>query len=267
MIDYALCGEALMPQIFSFSVLPFTELSDHCCISTNIRINAPQLNSDACDDAEITINPQKAKQTYDRSKKHIFQANVLLSENLDPLITLLNKTEISKTDLNLSITRLNEVILDAAKKSFPNRKFFIKNKGEKKRKQHRKKIWYNKECAKLRKILRKHSRNLSLTQFDRHKLHLFTKARLQYKRACRKAEKQNRKDLTEKLMNIGTNDPNTFWTIINKMNNWGKDQKEDTEHIKPSTLTNYFNKLLNKNESGNPSDNTVKGYRAGVRNI
>ena len=38
-IDYTLCGEALLPSIFSFSVLPFTELSDHCCISTFIKIN------------------------------------------------------------------------------------------------------------------------------------------------------------------------------------------------------------------------------------
>ena len=38
-IDYTLCGEALIPSIFSFSVLPYTELSDHCCISTHIKIN------------------------------------------------------------------------------------------------------------------------------------------------------------------------------------------------------------------------------------
>ena len=176
---------------------------------------------------------------------------------MDPLLTILKKTEISKTDLDLSITRLNEVILDAAKKSFPSRNFSNKNKGENKRKQHKTKIWFNKECIKLRKVLRKHSRNLCSTPFDRHKLHLYTKARMEYKRVCRKAEKQNRKHLTEKLMNIGMNDPKTFWTIINKMNNWGKDQKEDTEHIKPSTWTNYFKKLLNKNEPANLSHSTV----------
>ncbi len=41
LIDYALCGEALLPNILYFTVLPFTELSDHCCISVNIRICIP----------------------------------------------------------------------------------------------------------------------------------------------------------------------------------------------------------------------------------
>ena len=31
LIDYALCGESLMNKIYSISVLPLTELSDHCC--------------------------------------------------------------------------------------------------------------------------------------------------------------------------------------------------------------------------------------------
>ena len=38
-IDYTLCGEGLLPIVHSFSVLPFTELSDHCCITTFIRTN------------------------------------------------------------------------------------------------------------------------------------------------------------------------------------------------------------------------------------
>ena len=39
LIDYALCTPSLMNDIYSFSVLPFTGLSDHCCISTSIMIN------------------------------------------------------------------------------------------------------------------------------------------------------------------------------------------------------------------------------------
>ena len=38
-IDYALCSFSSMPQIKSFSVLPFSGISDHCCISTTIKIN------------------------------------------------------------------------------------------------------------------------------------------------------------------------------------------------------------------------------------
>ena len=69
-IDYALCGEALLPQYFSFSVLPFTELSDHCCISTNIRINIPK-KSNTDETPDIRINPVEPKLTYEKARKHI----------------------------------------------------------------------------------------------------------------------------------------------------------------------------------------------------
>ena len=235
-----------MEKVTSFSVLPLTELSDHCCTFTNIKINTPKPSSDTCDDScDVTINPHMVKLTYDKNKKHTFQANILLTEKLNPLMKLLNKSELSKEDLNLGVTQLNEVIIDAAKMSFPSSKVPIGNRNKKKRKS---KIWFNKECGKLRKILQKHSRNLSSSPFDRHKLHLYTKARAEYKHICRKAEKQNRKDLTDKLINMGTEHPQTFWSVINKMNNWDKGETENTEHIKPSTWATYFKKLLNKNE-------------------
>ena len=108
-----------MNRIFSFSVLPLTELSDHSCTSINIKINAIKPSSVCDDSSQVNVNTNRVKLTYDKNKKHIFQGNVLLTENLNPLITLLNKPEKSKEDLDLSITRLNEVIIEAARKSFP----------------------------------------------------------------------------------------------------------------------------------------------------
>ena len=42
------------------------------------------------------------------------------------------------------------------------------------------------------------------------------------------------------------NDSKGFWNIIEKMNNWGKKKKDETEQIKPSIWKEYFTKLLNK---------------------
>ena len=120
-IDYGLCGEALMPLIFSFSVLPFTELSDHCCISTNIKINAPQVNP-ICEELGPKVNPHNVKLSYDEGRKHVFQATILLSDKLDPLLTTLGKSMTTENDLDTCITQLNELILDAAKRSFPTKK-------------------------------------------------------------------------------------------------------------------------------------------------
>ena len=72
---------------------------------------------------------------------------------------------------------------------------------------------------------------------------------MDYKRVCRQAEKQHRKYLTDNLLSVGTRDPLSFWKIINKMNNWGKEQTDETEHIKPATWAKYFTTLLNKKDN------------------
>ena len=61
-IDYSLCGEALLPSIFSFSVLPFTELSDHCCISTFIKVNRVSEREGSINEGDNTkANPNPPK--------------------------------------------------------------------------------------------------------------------------------------------------------------------------------------------------------------
>ena len=161
-----------MSKIHSFLVLPVTELSDHCCISTNIRIKAQrQLNESihVVDDTnEIKINAAHVKFTYDKNGKNIFKENIERNQHLYPLIRLLEKNELNENDLNESIFRLNEVIFNAAKKSFPIKTIRNQNNCKKSSpKQHKTKQWFNKECSRYRKILRKCSRDLSMTPFDR----------------------------------------------------------------------------------------------------
>jgi len=54
-------------------------------------------------------------------------------------------------------------------------------------------------------------------------------------------------------MDIGMNDPKTFWNIIDDMNHWGKEQKDETDHIKPASWATYFKKLLNKSNVDTPN--------------
>jgi hypothetical protein len=246
-IDYALCGSSLINKIFSFSVLPFTELSDHCCLSVTIKVNREHLTDSTEAEVEAaTVNPIEQFYTYNENRKNIFKENIRKDKNLEILNNILDKTELSQEEVVSSVTCLNNVLLSAAKKSFCPKKILRKTKGRTAKK-HKNKKWFNKECSKYRQVLRKYSRNLSSRPFDRNILHLFQRARIQYKRVCRKAERQYRQHLTEQLTNIGMNDPKRFWNIINKMNNWGKEKTEPADHIKPSTWGNYFKSLLNNN--------------------
>ena len=65
-IDYTLCGEALIPSIFSFSVLPYTEISDHCCIATFLEINRPLARECSQKDL-VKVNPNPPKIRFDRN--------------------------------------------------------------------------------------------------------------------------------------------------------------------------------------------------------
>ena len=154
-----------------------------------------------------------------------------------------------------SISRLNDVLISAGKRSFLPRNNAKKTKVNKPTK-HKSKKWFNKECAKYRQILRKYSRNLSTRPFDRNTLHLFQKCRNEYKSVCRKAEKQYRHYLTEKLCNIEQNDPKVFWNIIKQMNNWGKDKTDETDNITPSNWRKYFKTLLNGTKSPKETTST-----------
>ena len=69
---------------------------------------------------------------------------------------------------------------------------------------------------------------------------------MKYKSICHKAEKLYRKYLTNQFINVGMADPNRFWSIINEMNNWGKERTDKTDNIKPDAWTIYFKNLLNE---------------------
>ena len=91
-----------------------------------------------------------------------------------------------------------------------------------------------------RDILRKYSKAITIAPFDKTKRQQFLKARAEYKKICRKAEKAYRHHLTDKLMKIGQNDPKSFWIIINRMNNWGKKQIDPAYNIPIKNWINHF---------------------------
>ena len=72
-IDYTLCGEALLPSVHSFSVLPFSDLSDHCCISTFIKINQDIDRGEPTDSENVKVNPNFPKLKFDRNRVRAFQ--------------------------------------------------------------------------------------------------------------------------------------------------------------------------------------------------
>ena len=248
-IDYALCGKSFTENIFSFSVLPFTELSDHCCLSLSVRINRESFrhvtNEDTVDYPDILINPEIEKYTYDPARIDIFKANIILEDdfrNLEALIS--QRTAPTPTKSREGISMINSVLVNAAKKSFLPKKPRKNSSGGGNPKL--KKKWYDRECASYKTALRKYARRLSASPFDKNTLNKFQIRKKMYKKACRKAEKDYRIRMIETLKNIQlTEGPKDFWNMIKKMNNWGSENEGDTDKISAKTWHKYFKGLLN----------------------
>ena len=136
-IDYTLCGEALLPRMFSFFVLSYTELSDHYCISTHIKVNRVlEREGKTSGNESIKVNQNPHKLKFDKNRVQIFQSNVEYSERLAPLQALVNRPELDKPDLDICISKLNDLIVDSAMKNCPMRARCNNNNKRKKTSRH-----------------------------------------------------------------------------------------------------------------------------------
>ena len=259
-IDYALCGHSLISDIYSFSVLPFTPLSDHCCLSTSVKINRitvdPPCDESLADYPEVTIHPNIDTFTFDPSRLEIFKENIRKDENwltFRALVTFNDKP--SPEEFLTGVSCISKILINSAKKSFLPKKIVpksFKSKGNKK------KVWYTKECASLKSILQKYCRKLSSRPFDKNLLNQFQTCKRNYKKTCKKAEKQYRLGMIEALKKVEKNEPKKFWNLIKKMNKWGNESKDDSDKILPKIWHRYYKSLLNSSERcpdrGNPED-------------
>ena len=249
-IDYAICSTKLMEHIHSFSVLPYTGITDHCCISTNIKVNTVDQNSTVKAHNEIShahneiFHSIEVKYTYDKNQKATFEKYMASDANLIKLKhSLSQNNDISQDIINEAVDILNTVLTTAARKAFLVKKVKNKNKGNDNRKD-----WYKKSCKGYRNKFRQCSKKLSKDPFNKLLLNNFLQARAEYKRVCRKAEKHYRHSLITKLLRLENNDPKSFWGIIKKMNSWGNIKQDPCDNISPHKWRTHFEELLNCRE-------------------
>ena len=114
-IDYAVCSKAWLPEVLSFSVLPYTGHSDHCCVSLKIKTNTvikivPPPVKPKCKNFEKTIF------TYDKRKREVYEHAIRNDTNFEILKNLLDKKELTNLELNDCVKLVNLILLNAAKK-------------------------------------------------------------------------------------------------------------------------------------------------------
>ena len=241
-IDYALCSDELRKEVTKFTVLPFSGISDHCCISLNIKTNSKTQDFIPAQTASNqNTSHSKTRYVYDKQNRHIFeQALKAEKTKLDELVLTLDANQDTEA-VNNGISEINDILLRAAKKS----NFARKSKQQAKRKPQKSQDWYTKECKAHKTMMRKYAKDLSTNLFDRDKHQRFLNARRVYKRTCRNSEKLYRSNLKKKLIDVGMNNPKLFWKIVTEMNNWGKKSTDPADKIPAQDWENHYKKLLN----------------------
>ena len=79
--DYAICSTNIMDCIFSFTVSPFSGLSDHCCISTCIRVNVINEEHDGqYESKEHEVHIDELKYTYNINERDKFETHQFKSK-------------------------------------------------------------------------------------------------------------------------------------------------------------------------------------------
>ena len=101
-IDNALCSESTIEDVKSFFVLPFTGLSDHCCISVTIKSNiyikpVPPAANNKVDEK---LNTKKFIFKYDKTRKDLYEKALRGDENVEKLRTLIAQTNMNSDEID-----------------------------------------------------------------------------------------------------------------------------------------------------------------------
>ena len=146
-IDYSLCNQHIYKSVENFMVLPINELSDHSKISTVFK---------SCASSNITIDNYKWKKLQTRfkwNKKSIktFGNNLLASQNdIDEISQRIDAGLIESTG-----EKIQNLYFNVAKKTLEQKGIKIENNWKKRKKS---KKWFDEECHKLKKDVRKTGR-------------------------------------------------------------------------------------------------------------
>ena len=219
-LDYAICSTSCMNSITSLYILPFIDLSDHCCISLTISTLREQQEAPSLEKPPISI-PR-----FDIEQMEIYQENLSNDDRFSRLTATLDDTvTYTQDNVDAWTGEFSQLIIENARTSFktkPSTRSSAKktqaNKSTKPAK------WYNNDCLKAKNQLRRTLNKLNKNPYNPHLQELYLSNRKDYKRACRKAEGTLRNNMTEQL--LAENDPKTFWKLVKNMQEYGR-QKDD----------------------------------------
>ena len=226
-LDYILSTKSLFQHISYFRVLPFTLWSDHCPISTSLRMNCKIENSRS---KEALRNcPLKFKWGSDSAN--------LVQTALNGIKHKLNDF-IGKNynaDVESASNDLKEIILTAAKSSLKVVRLKPKRKHSS--------PGFNKDCWSLRKNLMYVKELMERYPSNREIRECFYDIRKIYRKTIKQSKAKFKDELLKKLATFKEKDPQKYWNLLDSLRQFSGTKKHN--NINPISADEWVNHFKN----------------------
>jgi len=250
-LDYTICHEEFLDQVSSFKVSDFTPFSDHCQISTNIKTGTwtPSAQKE-----NVSLNPLPDRFVWDKLKKQQF-IDYLENDEISVLLNNYMNTnfECTLTGTNNASKSLCEMLVSAADPVFKRRTY------KKRRRKYRPK-YFDLDCTKASKELRKLGKLVSSNHQDRQLRHKFYKKKKDLKRSIKHKIKVYKDSLINGLNDLSISDAQDYWKIFRQLDNLYNEKTDDTDFVPPEDWVQHFKKLMIKLAPNNAFSKEVEEF-------
>ena len=255
-VDYIICDQELAQSIENFIVKPPTYFSDHSQIVTWLKINQITYTSSNDTNTLPSISHKLPMQfIWDHHTSAPLFKESLQSINSQKKIDQLINTNFpkSKDGINEFSYQLQDILLDAAKKSLKMKKQKFRNKIN----NVSNKKWFDKECRLKRHTVRKLANKKHRDPQNNDLRNEYHKALKIYKDTLKqKKELFHRKQLNE-LDKASETSPSLFWKTLKNIGDDFDDTMSNTSNITGNNWISHFATLHSKHTLHNEQQNIL----------
>lgn len=231
-IDYILATTSALKNIDYFHVHPPTELSIHCMLSTKFKASFEP------SDESRDLHPTPDKYKWGKLSDTAFQEALVRPEIQAKINAFLDKTN-SDLTTDCAVDELNDILKTAAKMANIPQTKASRNKKKTKRRNRK---WFDDDCRAMRWEMRKAASKLRQNPHDTALQHYYQTLRKKYKKLIKTTKSSFREKLLEQLETLSENNPQSFWSLYDKLIDLDKQQKSNP--ITPEEWVRHFTDLL-----------------------
>ena len=226
-VDLCITHRHLLPRLMYFKVEDFNWFSDHAPISFSLKVN---IKRDA-NMFKYWRNISKHAQRWNDETKTKFQ-DILSSDSIKSKLHSFCETVF--TDSNVITAEFTSIMQEVISKTFPKkyrRKRIFKQKNKS----------FSIECELAKRIFKKAQRAFRYDKDNLDRRHIYLREKKKYKKIIYKTTKLAFENKINKLADLESADPRTFWRNIKEITS---PCENVTTNIEPNKWFEHFNNLL-----------------------